>query len=251
VSGAGHRGFLAEYYRGDFPGSPARGVPFATNEQTGDERTSGMTAALVGVTAAVAADDAEAIDQALARAALLYGIAFGHGGVPVIYMGDELAQGNDIDALDDPERAADSRWVHRPAFDDDAGAQVVDAGTVPGRMWAAMRHLVDARRSCGPLHGGASTRYVDVGAEQVFCWHRHHPRFGDLIGLANVGSTPVVVDRAVLDAAGLDTTASVDALHAGATNWGDLAPYQVRWLVDPDSYPTVPAPPTASAAGGA
>ena len=243
VSGAGHRQFLAEYYRGDFLGSPARGVPFATNEQTGDERTSGMTAALVGVTAALDEGDEAAIDVALARAALLYGIAFGHGGVPVVYMGDELAQGNDLAALDDPELGADTRWVHRPAFDAASRGRLAEAGSVPGRMWAVMRRLVDARRACPPLHGGAPTRYLDLGVEQVFCWHRRHARFGDLIGIANIGATSSTVDRAALGRVGLDIASCVDLLEPDATNWHDLAPYQVRWLTDPVAYQTVPAPP--------
>ncbi|MGA1557186.1 MAG: alpha-amylase family glycosyl hydrolase, partial [Ilumatobacteraceae bacterium] len=92
LSGPAHRAFLAEFYRGDFPGSFARGTPFGVNAGTGDERTSGMTATLAGVTAALAAGDEEALDQAIRRILLLSAIVFGYGGIPMIHMGDELCQ---------------------------------------------------------------------------------------------------------------------------------------------------------------
>ncbi len=240
VSGTGHRAFLAAYYRGDFPGSAARGVPFATNEGTGDERTNGMTAALVGTTAAIEAADADALDVAIARANLLYGVAFGHGGIPIIYMGDELGQGNGLGVLDDPERSGDSRWVHRPVFDTVADARRSDGDGPSGRMWSSLRRLVDARRACPQLHGGAPVRYLDVGAEQVFCWRRHHPRFGDLVGFANVGATPTTIDLNLL---GIDLAVwgPVDLLSPQDRDLGGLDPYQVRWLASPDTYPTVPS----------
>jgi amylosucrase len=240
VSGAGHRAFLAAYYRGDFPESESRGVPFATNESTGDERTNGMTADLVGVTAALEADDSAALDVALDRAALLYAIAFGHGGIPIVYMGDELGQPNDLASLEDPGLAADTRWVHRPEFDDMALEQHADATSVPGRMWERLRTLVEARRHCQALHGGAPVAYVDVGQEQVFCWRRHHSRFGEFVGLANVGATPVTVE---LGATGVDATRrrSIDLLDPDAVMLGELAPYQVRWLSSPEGYETIPA----------
>ncbi len=241
VSGAGHRAFLAAYFRGDFIGSPARGVPFATNEGTGDERTSGMTAALVGIDAALAADDAGALDLAIRRMLMLYGIAFGHGGIPMIYMGDELGQGNDLDALDDPELAADTRWVHRPSFDQGAAVTRHDPTTPAGRVWSALQRYVVARRACQPLHGDAATAYLDVGVEGVFAWHRRHRRFGDLIGLANVSSSPITVD---IDGGRLPIAASslVDRLEPDAADVGKLDAFQVRWLTAQLGYATIPPP---------
>ena len=244
VSGGGHRGFLADFYRGDFVGSTARGVSFAANAATGDERTCGMTAALVGVDAARDADDAAALDLAIRRMTLLYAIAFGHGGIPIIYMGDELCQGNDLGALEDPALRADSRWVHRPRFDELAAAERSDETTPAGRAWSVLRRLVTARQSCLALHGGAPTRYVDVGVEQVFVWHRRHPRFGDLVGVANVGSTATEIDLDALDALGPPVAVSTltDRLDPGATTLARLDPYQVRWITRQPGYATIPAP---------
>ena len=52
-SGYGHRSFLADYYNGSFPGTPARGADFQANPETGDRRTSGSAAGLTGIESAL------------------------------------------------------------------------------------------------------------------------------------------------------------------------------------------------------
>src|SRR5690349_4215803 len=111
--GFAHRRFLADFYAGDFPGSFARGARFQANPRTGDARTSGMAAALTGLEHARAAGDDAGVEMAIGRVLVLYAIAFCHGGLPLLYMGDELGLGNDVAYLDDPARADDNRWMHR------------------------------------------------------------------------------------------------------------------------------------------
>ena len=41
ATGFGHRGFLSDFYAGEFPGSWARGLVFQENDATGDRRISG------------------------------------------------------------------------------------------------------------------------------------------------------------------------------------------------------------------
>ena len=48
------------------------------------------------------------------------------GGVPLLYLGDEVAQLNDYSYIDDPATAGDSRWVHRPARPVERYAQRTD-----------------------------------------------------------------------------------------------------------------------------
>ncbi len=54
---------------------------------------------------------------------LLYAFAFAHGGLPLIYMGDELGLLNDASYLGDPHKADDNRWMHRPAMDWEAASR--------------------------------------------------------------------------------------------------------------------------------
>ena len=239
LTGQSHRDYLAEFYRGDFWRSFARGVPFGSNEDTGDERTSGMTATLAGVTAALETEDPDALDRAIERILFLYGIAFGAGGVPIIYMGDELCQQDDTSWSVDPTLLVDSRWTHRPHLDDDMLADRHDPTTLAGRVWAGVRHLVETRRSCGPLHDhGASMHIFDPGSPAVFGWHRSHPRFGDLVGLANAGDHGVEVVRHPDVAAD-----AIDLLAPDDIDMWQIAPRQVRWITAETEYATVPAPP--------
>ncbi|MEJ7800868.1 MAG: alpha-amylase family glycosyl hydrolase, partial [Ilumatobacter sp.] len=213
LTGQAHRAYLAAFYRGDFSGSFARGLAFGTNEVTGDERTSGMTATLAGVTAALADGNPRALDEAIARLLLLYGIAFGYGGIPIVYMGDELGQGDDADWRRDRDEIADSRWTHRPAFDDVVADRHHDRSTVTGRVRAGIRHLVETRRTCLPLHDdGATVTTFDPGVPTVFAWHRSHPRYGDMVGLANVGATVDIAIHPAIDQRAIDLLAPDDAL---------------------------------------
>ena len=100
--GAAHRAFLNEFYRGAFPFSFARGALFQHNEATGDARISGSAASLCGVESALERDDPAALDLAMARLELLYAVAFSYGGVPLVYMGDEIALCNDHSYLGEP-----------------------------------------------------------------------------------------------------------------------------------------------------
>jgi amylosucrase len=239
VTGAGHRAFLAEFYRGDFPGSFARGTPFGVNPEIGDERTSGMTATLAGVTAALAEHDDAALDRAIARILLLYGIAFGFGGIPIVYMGDELCQQDDTAWHDDPVLRHDTRWTHRPSFDRDLADLRNDPTTPTGRVWAGLRHLVETRRACPQLDDVAATsRPFDTTVPGLFGWHRHSPRHGDFVGLANVGDVPAICYHHPPmpgDAA--------DLLSPGDLDRWFLAPLQVRWIAEPGGMATVPRPP--------
>ncbi|MEO6652451.1 MAG: alpha-amylase family glycosyl hydrolase [Ilumatobacteraceae bacterium] len=238
LTGSAHRAYLASFYRGAFPGSFARGLPFGTNTVTGDERTSGMAATLAGVTAAIDSGDLAALDSAIARVLLLYGIAFGYGGIPIIYMGDELGQGDDAYWALGREAVADSRWSHRPVFDDGRADLRHDQATIPGRMWAGIRHLVETRRRCAPLHDdGAAVTTFDPGVPGVFAWHRAHPRFGVMVGLANVGATVDIVSRPPIDPRAIDLLAPQDE-----SPWR-LAPMQVRWITADASYATSPSAP--------
>ena len=236
VTGAGHREFLATFYRGDFWQSFARGIPFSSNPEVGDERTSGMTANLTGVTAALEQDDVRALDLSIRRFLCLYAIAFGFGGIPIIYMGDELCQGDDTTWRSDPARRADSRWAHRPVFDDDLAARRADSASPTGRVWAGLRNLVEARRACIRLDDtDAVNRPIDTGNVQVFAWRRVSAVRGRMLGLANVSADAVwVAHRPPVRPGTIDLLAPHDA-----DVW-HLDPYQVRWLAVPGGLRTIP-----------
>ena len=167
LSGWSHRRFLSDFYSGDYWQSPARGLVFQDNEVTGDRRISGMTASLAGLDAAIEAADEAAIQTAIDRILLVHAIVLGWGGVPVIWMGDELALRNDPDWAADPAHAADNRWVHRPRMPWERG------GTAPRFDRAAgLRRARPPGR--GPRRAGAPARLGPCraagGDRSRSCW---------------------------------------------------------------------------------
>ena len=75
-----------------FPGSHARGALFQENPETGDARISGSARVAVrDQEARERGDDGGAGPRASAGCVLLYAVAFSFGGIPLLYMGDELA----------------------------------------------------------------------------------------------------------------------------------------------------------------
>jgi hypothetical protein len=44
-------------------------------------------------------------------------VSYAYGGIPLLYMGDELALRNDSGYLADAALAPDNRWMHRPPMD--------------------------------------------------------------------------------------------------------------------------------------
>ena len=190
--GYGHRGFLADFYAGEFPGSFARGMHFQSNPLTGDRRTSGSAASLAGLEAALTSQDAAAMSTAIDRLLCAYAMVFGFGGLPLLYMGDEVALLNDHAYLDDPAKREDNRWLHRPAMDWSAAASPVH-----GRVLAAMRHLIAVRRSLPALHASVSTEVAVTGNPAVLVFRRRHAA-GSIVQVYNLSERPQAFDATAL-----------------------------------------------------
>ena len=138
-----HRRFLADFYAGDFPGSFARGDRFQFEPASGEARTSGTAASLAGLEAALERGDELAVELALRRILLIYAVAFAHGGLPLIYMGDELGLLNDR-ALARRPGAQRRQPLDAPAADGLGGRR---APSRPGH---------DRGPRCGRACGGSS-----------------------------------------------------------------------------------------------
>ena len=227
-----HRRFLAQWYTGDFPGSTARGMDFQHNPETGDRRTSGSAASLVGLEAAEAAGDPRAVEEALARLRLAHALVLGWGGVPVIWSGDELGQPNDPGWADEPGHEDDNRWAHRPRLDADRVARRHDRTTVPGRVFGDLAVLVRARAGLPHLHGSVETRVGPVDDPGVLVTLRDHP-LGRLVGVYNVTPEPRRWPGWRVHELGM--AAARDAVTGEGLPWGDdgdvhLPPYAALWL---------------------
>ena len=146
IDGGAHRRFLNAFYVNRFEGSFARGVPFQDNPRTGDCRIAGTTASLTGLE--------QNAPGAVSRIHLAHSIVLSTGGIPLIYLGDEVGQLNDYGYADEPGHAGDSRWVNRPRFPAGLYADRGDPHTPAGIIYAGIRRLIDVRRETPELAGG-------------------------------------------------------------------------------------------------
>jgi amylosucrase len=169
-----HRKFLSDFYAGEFPGTFARGARFQADPRSGEARTSGSAASLAGLQAALESGDELATELAIGRIHLLHALAFAHGGLPLLYMGDELGLRNDPAWALDPAHAADNRWMHRPPMDWEAAERRHDPDTVEGRIWQGIQRLAAARRCTRAVHAQGACEPLWTGNRHVFGLRREH-----------------------------------------------------------------------------
>jgi amylosucrase len=198
IKGDDHRAFLNDFYLGSFPGSFSRGASFQHNPATGDRRICGTTASLAGVERAALGGLGEDLDTAVRRVLLLYGMAFSVGGIPLLYLGDELGALNRYEYEDDPAQAADSRWVHRPNWSEELFKRRLDAASVPGRIHSGLCRLSMLRRKTAAF-GTQRLAVVDVGHRSILAFHKQAPgKLMTVVGNFSDGS--VGLDRCATSA---------------------------------------------------
>jgi amylosucrase len=231
LNGFGHRAFLSDYYAGEFAGSPSHGLVFQANPETGDRRISGTAASLAGL------DDADGdparVQVVIDRLLLGYAIVLGWGGIPVVWMGDELAMPNDSGWADEPGHEGDNRWVHRPRMNWATAATRNDRSTASGRMFAGLRELVAARRRLPHLDASVAAEIVEIAHPGVLPVLRRHP-LGPMLGLYNVTDSWAPWPAARLADLGLARARDAIAgrpveVAADGNVW--LPPYAARWTV--------------------
>ncbi|MDH4277432.1 MAG: alpha-amylase family protein [Acidimicrobiia bacterium] len=241
LSGLAHRRFLADYYTGAFAGSPARGSLFQVNPRTGDARSNGSTASLAGLEAALEVQRTErrqyAINRAVDRILLGHALIASYGGIPLLYMGDEIAMLNDYDQLTDPATAGDGRWIQRPFMDwdrveaarDRAGAG--DEESVAARVLTGVTHILRRRKAVPEFHGDYATDVLHPPDERVFAFARPAPA-ATVVCLFNMSSDHLVIDGRWLREHGVSDFHDLLSDRAVALHDDELRllPYSRIWL---------------------
>ena len=233
LNGFWHRRFLADWYAGQVPESWGRGLVFQFNEATGDKRTSGTAAALAGLGAA--RDDHER-EKALARIFLLNALAYGWGGIPVIWSGDELGMPNDPQWAQEAGHEGDNRWAHRPRLDWDVAAQRSDLRTDAGKIFQGLVHLGRVRAGLPQLHASAESlvfgEHVDRG---LLATLRTHPS-GSMLAIYNVTEDWRPFPGMEFESIGfrnpVNALGNDHAVAIGEDGFIWLPPFAAWWVVD-------------------
>lgn len=219
---------IARFYAGDTDDSFSRGRSFQSAGGDHVHGTNGMTSALAGVADAQSRVDADALALSEQRLQLLYGIVFATSGLPTLYMGDEIALGNDDHYSDDPLRTDEGRWLHRPTMDwatADAIGAGHDTGTTAARINRPLRQMIAVRRATPALRADAPMRALEFADPALLGIAR-----GDgFIALFNLSARPVMATppSALLGSRWRDTLDKDEPIIALPVM---LAPYAVRWL---------------------
>jgi amylosucrase len=230
VKGYDHRQFLNQFYTGRFLGSFAAGLPFQENPKTGDCRISGTCASLAGLEKALRDGSAAEVELAIRRILLIHSIIISAGGIPLIYLGDEIGTLNDYSYRDDPAKANDSRWVHRPAMNWERAGCRNDGSSLEGRIYAGLRRLIQLRQT-HPAFGAGALEVLETGSDHILAFRC--TRGGDrLVVGANFSEHPQMLAGPYLRAAAAADQA-IDLItgqsYAAAQDL-ELAPYQFVWL---------------------
>jgi amylosucrase len=231
LSGAAHRRFLSSFYSGEYPGSFARGGVFQFNQVTGDRRINGTLASLAGLEQAIDLDNIGLIELAIERILLGHALICGFGGMPLIYMGDELGLLNDYGYTSHPDHASDSRWIHRPAMDWERVARRHDADTIEGRLYTGLMRIVKTRKATPQLNARYDTDIVDTGHPHLFTVANRHP-LGTLACVYNFSESRQYLNvRPLYDSGIVELYDKLTARELSVSNDViELAPYDRLWL---------------------
>ena len=141
-----HKEYINEFFLGNVEGSYSRGELYNYDPVTGDARFCGTTASMCGVEAALENNDEEKLDEAIDRILMLHAYMFTQSGIPVLYSGDEIGQLNDNEYALVPEKAPDSRYIHRGKFQWDMAAKIKEKGSVQERLFSGLHELEVVRK---------------------------------------------------------------------------------------------------------
>lgn len=159
-----HKKFLNDYFTGKGYNSDSRGELYNDDPRLGDARLCGTTASLSGLEAGQYEANADKIEQAIACDLMLHGYLLAQSGIPVLYSGDEIGQTNDYTYKNDPDKCADSRYLHRGNFPWD---NVENKDPVAMKIFDALRHMEDIRASHDVFSCNANVYTMETGCASV------------------------------------------------------------------------------------
>ena len=206
----------SQFFAGLTSGSYAQGEAFQTTHDRAVHGTNGMASALVGL---ASAQNVESTQNAIDRLLLLEGLSFFIGGLPLLYMGDELGMGNTSQEELVSRNGSDGRELHRPNWDHEKAAERLKAGSIAAQIFSKIQQMAQLRKVHKAFKGDADVGLLSHVHSQVLGLHRNR----DLIGLFNFSNQSFDLKLSDLDLGSLGkVSASSMVLH--------LSPYKFVWV---------------------
>ncbi len=169
-----HKKYLNDFLTGNYPDSFARGELYNDDPRLKDARLCGTTASLCGIERFGFEGNEEGVDRGIRYDITLHAFMLSQSGIPVIYSGDELGQLNDYSYKHDPEKQADSRYLHRGKFNWELAANRKLPHTVQGKLFPALYKLENIRTSHSVFDTDADLRTIDTWDPSVLALVREN-----------------------------------------------------------------------------
>lgn len=164
-----HKKYLNDYFQGYTGDSNSRGELYNADPVTGDARFCGTTASMCGVEKAGFEQDEAAMGKAIQMDVMLHAYMFMQSGIPVLYSGDEIGQVNDYTYKEDPDKAPDSRYIHRGAMNWELVGNISKKGTVEEKIFHRLERLEQIRKKEKVFVSNADTWTIDTWDASVLC----------------------------------------------------------------------------------
>ena len=169
-----HKKYLNDFFTGKYPDSFARGELYNDDPRLGDARLCGTTASLCGIERFGFEGDEEGVDRAIRYDITLHAFMFSQSGIPVVYSGDEIGMLNDYSYKNDPDKAADSRYIHRGDFRWDLAENRHRPDTVQGKLFPVLDKLEHIRASHSVFNSDVPLRTLDTWDSSILALVREN-----------------------------------------------------------------------------
>ena len=187
-----HKRYLNDYYTGKFPGSVSRGELYNDDPVTQDARFCGTTASMCGIESAGFEQDEEKMEAAIRLDIMLHAYMLMQSGIPMLYSGDEIGQVNDYTYKEDPDKCADSRYIHRGVFRWDLAKKRKNKGTVEGQIFQSLDYLEKLRKQEKVFDADAKVYTYETWQQGIICVVREKAGT-KMIGVFNFAKEPRTV----------------------------------------------------------
>ena len=162
-----HKKYLNDVLTGRGYDSDARGELYNDDPRLGDARLCGTTASLCGLETALYENNPDKVKRAVACDLMLHAYLLIQSGIPVLYSGDEVGQLNDYSYKENPDKCADSRYLHRGKFQWEKLKKTDKNYRVSMEIFHTLRKMEEIRDQHPVFNGKADVWTFDTGYSHV------------------------------------------------------------------------------------
>ena len=186
-----HKRYLNDFFTGKYPGSDSRGELYNDDPVTQDARFCGTTASMCGIEAALFEKNDEKLKRGIREDLMLHAYMLTQSGIPMLYSSDEIGRLNDYSYKEDPDKAADSRYIHRGAFQWELAGKRKSKSSVEGQIFQTLDRMEQIRSQESVFDKDCDVYTYDVHDDSILCILRQkgNDRFIGIFNFSDIEKT--------------------------------------------------------------